>query len=120
MAIDHLRGRVTATALLRQLMSEGHELLASELVRFELLSGVKPAERGQLEQFFSALIWIPVDEPVARAAAGLARNYKAAFSGIDTADYIIAATAVLLDAPLLTTNVRHFPMLEGLEPAYRE
>jgi len=37
---------------------------------------------------------------------------------IDTADYLIAATAIVLDAPLLTTNVRHFPMLKGLRPAY--
>jgi predicted nucleic acid-binding protein len=31
---------------------------------------------------------------------------------------VIAATALLLDADLLTTNVRHFPMLAGLQPAY--
>jgi predicted nucleic acid-binding protein len=31
---------------------------------------------------------------------------------------VIAATALELDARLLTTNVRHFPMLPGLEPAY--
>jgi hypothetical protein len=37
---------------------------------------------------------------------------------IDAADYLIAATALLLEAELLTTNVRHFPMLTGLEPAY--
>lgn len=39
-------------------------------------------------------------------------------SGIDDADYLIAATAISLEADLLTTNVRHFPMLEGLRPAY--
>jgi hypothetical protein len=26
--------------------------------------------------------------------------------------------AIVLDAALLTTNVRHFPMIEGLTPAY--
>jgi predicted nucleic acid-binding protein len=31
---------------------------------------------------------------------------------------VIAATAIVLDAELLTTNVRHFPMLEGLRAAY--
>lgn len=34
------------------------------------------------------------------------------------ADYLIAATSMLADADLLTTNVRHFPMIEGLAPAY--
>jgi predicted nucleic acid-binding protein len=55
---------------------------------------------------------------VARSAAALAREHRRAHSGIDDADYLIAATALLLDAELLTTNVRHFPMLEGLSPAY--
>jgi predicted nucleic acid-binding protein len=30
----------------------------------------------------------------------------------------VAATALLLEADLLTTNVRHFPMIRGVEPAY--
>jgi hypothetical protein len=34
------------------------------------------------------------------------------------ADYLIAATALLLEADLLSTNVRHFPMLPGLQPLY--
>jgi predicted nucleic acid-binding protein len=55
---------------------------------------------------------------VARTPAALAREHRRAHSGIDDADYLIAATALLLDAELLTTNVRHFPMLEGLSPAY--
>ncbi|HXF98947.1 MAG TPA: hypothetical protein VNJ46_10085 [Gaiellaceae bacterium] len=55
---------------------------------------------------------------MARAAGSLARRYRAAFAGIGDADYLIAATALLLDADLLTTNVRRFPMLEGLQPAY--
>jgi predicted nucleic acid-binding protein len=38
--------------------------------------------------------------------------------GIDTADYVIAATVELLEAELLTTNVRHFPTIEGLVPPY--
>ena len=42
----------------------------------------------------------------------------AAYSGIDAADYLIAATALVLDAEVLTTNVRHFPMFTGLRPAY--
>lgn len=33
-------------------------------------------------------------------------------------DYLIAATAIVADAELLTTNIRHFPMLEGLAPPY--
>lgn len=61
---------------------------------------------------------VPVGEEVARAAGSLAQRHRRSHSGIDDADYLIAATTLLLEADLLTTNVRHFPMITGLEPAY--
>jgi predicted nucleic acid-binding protein len=117
-AVDHLRGRQAAVDLLKGLVEHDETLAASEVVRFELVSGVRDEELPALEQFFSAVSWIPVGEDVARAAGELARNHRRAHSGIDDADYLIAATALLLEADLLTTNVRHFPMLRGLQSPY--
>lgn len=117
-AIDHLRGSPPAVDLLSSLIEAEEALLASEVVRFELLASVREKEVKALEQFFSALAWVPVAEEVARAAGSLARRHRASRSGIDDADYLIAATALLLEADLLTTNVRHFPMLAGLDSAY--
>jgi predicted nucleic acid-binding protein len=117
-AIDHLRGTDSATGLLKRLVDEEETILASEVIRFELLAGVRDDELEALEQFFSALSWVPVDEGVSRTAGLLARKHRSAHSGIDDADYLIAATALVLDAGLLTTNVRHFPMLAGLRSPY--
>ncbi len=117
-AIDHLRGVKAAAELLRRLIAEDEAVAASEVVRFELVAGVRDHEVEALEQFFSALSWVPVDETVARTAGVLARKHRRAHGGIDDADYVIAATAVVLDADLLTTNVRHFPMLDGLRAPY--
>jgi predicted nucleic acid-binding protein len=117
-AIDHLRGSAPAVELLAHLIETEEFILASEVVRFELLAGVRANEVEALEQFFSAVSWIPVGEEVARAAGSLAQRHRRSHSGIDDADYLIAATALLLDAELLTTNVRHFPMIDGLAPAY--
>ncbi len=117
-AIDHLRGEQAAVDLLRGLVEEDETIAASEIVRFELAAGVRDDELPALEQFFSAISWVAVGEDVARAAGELARKHRRAHSGIDDADYLIAATALLLEADLLTTNVRHFPMLIGLEPPY--
>jgi len=117
-AVDHLRGEEPATGLLRRLLEAGEVLAASEVVRFELLAGVRGDELEALEQFFVAISWIAVDEDVARAAGALARTYRRAYGGIDDADFLIAATALLLEAELLTTNVRHFPMLPDLQSAY--
>jgi predicted nucleic acid-binding protein len=117
-AVDHLRGDDSAVALLRRLVDEEEPVCASELVRFELLAGVREEELEALEQFFSALSWIPVDESVSRTAGVLARRHRKAHGEIDDVDYLVAATALALDAELLTTNVRHFPMLSGLRSPY--
>jgi predicted nucleic acid-binding protein len=117
-AIDHLRGLPDAAELLSGLVEAEELLLASEVVRFELLAGVRKGEVEALEQFFSAISWVPVGEEVARSAGDLARQHRRAHSGIDDADYLIAATSLLLEAELLTTNVRHFPMISGLKSAY--
>jgi len=117
-AIDHLRGLPAAVELLQELIEAEEAVLASEVVRFELLAGVRETEVDALEEFCSALSWVPVGEEVARSAGSLAQRHRRAYSGIDDADYLIAATALLLEADLLTTNVRHFPMLTGLASAY--
>ena len=117
-AIDHLRGARPAVELLYRLVDGEDPVVASEVVRFELVAGVRDTELDALEQFFSAVSWVPVDESIARAAGSLARRYRRTHSGIDDADYLIAATTLVLRAELLTTNVRHFPMLPDLTPAY--
>ena len=117
-AIDHLRGDQAAVDLLRRLVEDDETLAASEVVRFELVAGVRDDELPALERFFSAVSWVAAGEDVARAAGELVRKHRRAHSGIDDTDYLIAATALLLEAELLTTNVRHFPMLPGLQPPY--
>ena len=117
-AVDHLRGDQHAVALLGRLVDEEEHVVASEVVRFELIAGVRGEEIEALEQFFSALSWVAVNEGIARTAGSLARRHRKAYSGIDDADYLIAASALVLDGDLLTPNVRHFPMLPGLRPAY--
>ncbi len=117
-AVDHLRGASTATQLLTGLISEGETLVASEITRFELLAGVRKAEMKALEAFFSSLEWAPIDEEIGRTAGTLAHRLRRSHSGIDDADYLIAATAIVFEADLLTTNVRHFPMIEGLRAPY--
>ncbi|HUH69398.1 MAG TPA: type II toxin-antitoxin system VapC family toxin [Mycobacterium sp.] len=117
-AVDHLRGEPAAIDLLAALIDNGEELVASELTRFELLAGIRDEERGAVEEFCSALRWAEVTEDVARVGGRLARRYPRSHSGIGAVDYLIAATAIVIDADLLTTNVRHFPMFADLAPPY--
>ena len=48
-AVDHLRGAKPAVDLLRSLVSADETVAASEIVRFELLAGVRVSEIDQLE-----------------------------------------------------------------------
>jgi predicted nucleic acid-binding protein len=118
-AVDHLRGHSPATQLLEDFIEHDEILLASELTRFELLAGMLPEETEATEAFFSVLSWVPVDEDIARLAGNMAADYRRSHSGIDSVDYVLAATASVLDAELLTTNVRHFPMFPTLAAPYK-
>jgi predicted nucleic acid-binding protein len=117
-AVDHLRGHSPATQLLEEILEHDEILLASEVTRFELLAGMRAEETAATEAFFSVLSWVPVDENIARVAGRLAAEYRRAHSGIDAVDYLLAATASVLDAELLTTNIRHFPMFSTLRAPY--
>jgi len=55
---------------------------------------------------------------VSERAGEFARSFRRSHSGIDLADFLIAATADVLGARLLTRNARHFPMFAGLESPY--
>jgi predicted nucleic acid-binding protein len=92
--------------------------VANELVRFELLAGIRDKELGAFEEFCSALRWAEVTQDVARVGGRLARRYRKSHGGIGAVDYLIAATAIVIDADILTTNVRHFPMFKSLQPPY--
>jgi predicted nucleic acid-binding protein len=117
-AVDHLRGHEEATELLARVLAAEGRVFASEIVRFEVLAGTRETERDLVADFFAAITWIAVDRDVSVTAGELARRYRSGFSGIDDADYLIAATAVVLQGDLLTTNVRHFPMFDQLEAPY--
>ncbi|MBA2414503.1 MAG: type II toxin-antitoxin system VapC family toxin [Geodermatophilaceae bacterium] len=118
--VDHLRGSVAATALLEAWVDTDESLAASELTRFELLSGVRPAEQDALEALFSVFAWVPVTEDACRHAGAFARTYRRSHSGIGVVDYLLAGTAQTLGADLVTTNVRHFPMFDDLRAPYSD
>lgn len=116
--IDHLRGRTAATACLRAAVSAGEELWSVAPVRTEILAGARDTELERIEVLFSALRWMDVTTEVADHAGALAARYLRSHPGIDVVDYLVAAATELLDARLLTLNVKHFPMVSGLVRAY--
>jgi len=115
--VDYLRGRPQAVELLAS-WGSSERIVASELVRFELLAGARAQELPELNRFLATLEWIPVTRRITEVGGELARRYRPSHGGIEDVDYLIAGTAIVLGIGLSTTNVKHFPMLEGLQPAY--
>lgn len=115
--IDYLRGHPEAGELLEH--ERAHDILyASEITRVEILAGMRPREEERTRSLLTTLHCHPVDVEVAEKAGELGRAWLPSHRAIDTADLVIAATAVVLGARLLTRNVRHFPMFEDLARPY--
>jgi predicted nucleic acid-binding protein len=116
--IDHLRGRAGAVNFLLAANERGDDLVGSVVSRSELLRGMRPSERTRTEHLLTLVSWLEVTVAIADKAGELARRYRASHPGIDIADFLIAGTCDLAGAQLATLNVKHFPMLPGLERAY--
>lgn len=116
--IDLLRRRSGAIQLLDRLAGDGTELWSTTVVRVEIRAGMRPGEEAATEAALDLFAWQDVTTDIADRAGMTAARYLRSHPGIDTIDHIIAAAAEALGARLLTLNVRHFPMIPGLEPAY--
>jgi predicted nucleic acid-binding protein len=114
--VSHLRGVPAATALLREMVKE-NQAACSVLSRIEVEGGMRSGERGAVARLFAAMKIEPVTDLIARRAGEHLRAYRRSHSGIDVVDYVVAATAEIHEAELLTLNVKHFPMLEDLRSA---
>lgn len=113
--IDYLRGQVDAVAYLESL---ANPLLVSVVTVAELYSGVREGEeREALEIFLSAFERVPVSEEIA-VKGGLYRRDYGKSHKIGLADALIAATAEIRGATLVTLNTKHFPMITSVKAPY--
>ena len=95
-------------------------LLASEMTRYELRFGaLLHANPAALWARIQALVlpipdWLPVTARIADRAAAVAAELRGKGRTTDLIDPFIAATALELDCPVVTHNVRHFEPIDGL------
>ncbi len=115
--IDYLRDQADAVQYLE---NRPEEWLISSIAVAELYSGVRDeSEREALETFLKAFEIVPVDREIAIKGGTYRRDYmKSHNTGL--ADALIAATADVRQAKLVTLNRRHFPMLKEIITPYRK
>ena len=118
--IDFLRGHAQAVLFVE---SNAERIILSSIVVAELYAGVRGGEESRdrtvLENFLSLFRVVPVSREIAKLGGLYKRDYGRSH-GVGIADAVVAATAASEDAALKTLNVKHYPMLGSLEPAYRK
>lgn len=115
--VDFLRGYPKAVALVRK---QSTRIILSSIVTAELYAGVKDDEELRvLDDLISLFRVIPVSHELARLGGLLKKDY-AKSHGVGLADAIVAATADTEHTDLKTLNVKHYPMINGLKPAYKK
>ena len=113
--VDFLRGHSKAVALVNACSDR---IILSSIVVAELYAGVKGNdEQTALETFVSLFRVVPVSAEIAKTGGLYKRDY-AKSHGVGLADAILAATAEAENAEFRTLNIKHYPMLKGLRPAY--
>jgi predicted nucleic acid-binding protein len=115
--VDFLRGRAEAVAWVKEHQAE---LAVSPITVAELYVGARsPSEEERLTAFLALLAEAPLTAQEARRAGQLRRQFWPSH-GVGLADALIAATVLSQGLSLATLNLKHFPMLPGLEPPYRK
>lgn len=107
--IDHFHNVAAATEFVARILLEDGQVLISIVSVIEILAGMQQGEEDDTEALFALFTIVTADEPVARIA-GRYLNQFGKSSAMDLGDAVIAATAEVYDAELITRNVRHYPM----------
>lgn len=100
-------------------LSQKGTLVTSAIVAFEIYRGCRnPDDETAAREFFQVYRPLPVGEDAALGASRLFRSQSGVFSGEKSIpDALIAATAVVDGAALVTLNTRQFSRVQapGLE-----
>jgi predicted nucleic acid-binding protein len=108
--IAHLRGDSAATGLLLDLLDANHSFGTSCVNVAEVERGVRPKERRAVTALLSRLRFLETTQEAAVRAGRYQAEFEKRGRTIHTADALIAGTARVHGAILVTDNVRDFPM----------
>jgi predicted nucleic acid-binding protein len=117
--IRHLRNRPGFLDLLQRLNQAG-DLYISAFTRLEVVQGMRDHERVRTMALLDSFITQPIDYQAADMAGEWIRDYRVRGINLSGPDALIAASARQTGAALVTTNARHFPMVELIVLAVNE
>lgn len=115
--IDLMDGETAAVETARQLEADLVQQRLSSMTLFELYYGIARAaetddERERVENVLASKPVHPADAAVMRKAGRLAGRLQNRGDPVGDGDVIVAATAAVLEEPVLTRNVEDFRRLD--------
>ena len=110
--IDVITDRKNRRQFVRELVAQGNVLACCAINVTEVYAGMRPAEEPPTRQFLESLEYYPISSQTAQMAGLLKYEYRKKGITLSTTDVTIAAVAIQNRVPLLTDNVKHFPMKE--------
>ena len=78
----------------------------------EIYAGVRPKETQKVETFLASLRSVDLNDETGRVAGRYMSDYGKSHN-VTLADAFIAATAVVKNLKLWTSNKKHYPMLDS-------
>lgn len=107
--IDLLRGDIADESVLS---SAREPVMISAMTLHEVLVGLRDGEEKLTNAVLESFAVVPLGIAEAGLSAQWRRHYKSQGVTLALTDTAIAATAALRGVPLVTGNVKHFPMPE--------
>lgn len=111
--IDHLRGFEDSKKLLKEVELGNFLAYFSAITEAELYSGQRMgvrSERRKMDRLLKIMHRIDVNSEVARKAGEIRRKY-----GVELPNAIIAATAFIIRAELVTRNTKHYKSIKKIK-----
>lgn len=117
--LDLRYGDADAVSLARELDASSTRQRVSVITAFELYTGITQsdspdAEHERVLDVIETKDIVPVDWPIATKAGRFHGTLVNDGNRVDVRDCFIAATALVLEEPVVTRNIDHFERFDGL------
>lgn len=110
--IDHQHGDEATILFVSSGLEVRDQFAISVVTLSEFYSGIRRGERPDMDQFIDQLRQVPTSRRIALKAAEYRYEFARRGRQLNIADTIIAATAYVINATLVTSNLRDFPMID--------
>jgi predicted nucleic acid-binding protein len=110
-AIDHFHGHQEAFIFFMETLSSGESIAFSVVSLVEILAGLRSGEEKRTERLLELFNIIEVNQRIGRKAGDYLRLYRRSHN-LELGDALIAATASITGAELVTRNRKHYPMAD--------